>query len=95
MLLNGKKLLAVIAFLFLSSCRNDPPPTISVICILDGVGGGDCVKADGTKVYMLPSEMVNMWATTQADEQSFAQWCYKTSARTVEYQMNMIKEYAK
>lgn len=88
-------MLYLILGLALNSCRNDPPPALSTICILDGHGGGDCVLADGTKKYMLPSEMLNMWATTQADEANFSSWCYQTSKSNVEKQMDLILASAK
>lgn len=85
-------LLAVCA-LAMGSCRTDKPPVIGIICIGDGVGGGDCglanagtamppgcvVKdpANPTKVYCPPSALQNMWMTTQADEANFSSWCYK------------------
>lgn len=63
--------------LALTSCRKDTPPAISIICTLDGTGGGDCATADGTKVHKAPSELLNYWATTQTDEANFSGWCYK------------------
>lgn len=92
--LPGKRLL-VILVLALNSCRNDPPPVLSTICILDGTGGGDCVMADGSKKFMLPSEMLNFWATTQADEQNFSSWCYQTTPQMVKPQMDKIFQEAK
>ena len=55
------------------------------------MGGGDCIKADGTKQYMAPSEMVNMWATTQTDMANFSSWCYKTNPSLIAGEMDRMK----
>lgn len=70
--------LAIFSFsaLFFISCRRDSPPQLSVICTLDGVGGGDCADPQGKYVYKSPSEMTDYWATTQTDEANFASWCW-------------------
>lgn len=86
-------LLGSLPFLALA-CRSDRPPVLSRICILDGHGGGDCVLASGDRVYMAPSEMVNMWATTEVDQQNFASWCYKTSPKNIVPAMAEIKAQA-
>ena len=91
-LLCGKLLCLGIA-LALSSCRSDKPPAID-ICILDGVGGGDCVLKDGTQRYMLPSEMKNMWSTTQADMAAYSSWCYKAPIKVIEEQMQRVHDNA-
>lgn len=77
------------------SCRKDRPPTISIICTMDGHGGGDCVTQDGTRKYMLPSEMVGMWATTQDDQARFASWCYRVPLTRAQAEMNRIKSAIK
>lgn len=74
----------------LSACRTDTPPKISIICTLDGSGGGDCVEADGTPVHKEPSEMLNYWATTQTDEANFAGWCYDVPPATVQARMKKM-----
>lgn len=63
----------------LDACRNDAPPRLSLVCTLDGVGGGDCADPDGKYVYKAPSEMLNYWATTQTDEANYTAWCYGTA----------------
>ena len=68
----------------LASCRHSQPPEISIICILDGFGGGDCVNSIGEKIYRAPSEMTNFWATTQGDMANFSSWCYDTNPKNVE-----------
>lgn len=75
----------------LPGCRKDAPPQLSIICTLDGHGGGDCVTGDGQKKYLSPSEMTNYWATSQADEANFTAWCYKTSVANAEAQMRVIE----
>lgn len=90
----GKKLLVILGFLALNSCRKDPPPAIE-ICILNGAGGGDCVEADGTKKFRLPSEMVNFWSTNQPDMKNFSSWCYETGQAQIATQMDMIFREAK
>lgn len=88
----------ILAFMVLTlsamslSCRSDKPPVISIICTLDGLGGGDCVQSDGTRVYKLPSEMKNMWATTQTDEANFAAWCYKVPTPVASNALAQIKD---
>jgi hypothetical protein len=70
----------VLALNFLSGCKTDKPIPISRVCILNGLGGADCVLHDGSRVYMAPSEMKNMWATPLVDMANFASWCYGTNA---------------
>lgn len=62
--------------LFCAGCRNDKPPQLSVVCTLDGLGGGDCADPQGKYIYKSPSEMKNWWATTQTDEANYSSWCY-------------------
>lgn len=83
-------LLIVVTTIGLSACRKDRPPAISIICTLDGRGGGNCVTQDGTRVYKLPSEMVNMWATTQEDQARFSSWCYRVSLKRAQAEMERI-----
>lgn len=61
-----------------SSCRNDAPPRLSLVCTLDGAGGGDCADPGGNYVYKSPTDMKDYWATTQTDEANFTAWCYGT-----------------
>lgn len=107
----GKTLFPVLAFLAFSSCRSSKPPAISIICIGDGFGGGDCAMSEsGTipdgciqkdpknplKVYCPPSALKNFWMTTEVDEQNFAQWCYgSNSPGPIQSGMAEIKEQAK
>jgi len=63
----------------LASCRKDPPPILSIICLGDGFGGADCSLADGTKVWKSPTELKDFWMTTNADMQNYVSWCYKTN----------------
>ena len=86
----GKLLLTVPGLLLLSSCRSSQPPKIE-ICIGDGVGGAECVEADGTQLYRTPSMLNNYWMTGQSDEANFASWCYESDVATVQYHMNLIK----
>jgi hypothetical protein len=67
--------LGVLLCLALASCRKDKPPVIE-ICILDGLGGADCVEHDGSKVYRAPSELRNYVGTNPEDQAEFAAWCY-------------------
>ncbi len=89
----GKKLLALLGLLLLSSCRDSVPPKIE-ICILDGTGGGDCVEADGTQLHKTPMELLNYWATNQADEANFSSWCYDASKPAVQFEMDRIYKKA-
>lgn len=76
--------------LFGPGCRKDSPPQLSVICELDGFGGGDCADPTGKYIYKKPSEMANYWATTQTDEANFASWCYGTAAPVVDSKLAQI-----
>lgn len=78
----GAKLCLVLATLLISSCRKDQPPAIDV-CILDGVGGGNCVFKDGSRHYLVPSEMKNYWATSQSDMSEWSAWCYQASPKAI------------
>jgi hypothetical protein len=69
--------LLFLGLVFLSSCRTDPPPKLSIICIGDGLGGAECADSFGNSVYRLPSQLKNFWMTTEADEANFASWCYE------------------
>lgn len=84
------KYLTLSFVLLLGACRKDPPPSIEVCIISDG-GSADCVKADGTKVFRLPSEMVNYWATSQTDMKNFSSWCYSTSKANVKANMEKLE----
>lgn len=87
----GRELLLWVALLVLSSCRRDYPPVIE-ICILDGLGGGDCVEKDGTKLYRPPSEMKNYWTTSQDDMADFSSWCFKSTVGQAEIQLQSIRD---
>ncbi len=71
-------------------CRTDHPPKLSLICTLDGFGGGNCVQSDGTREYREPSKMVNFWATTQEDQANFSAWCYGVSPKAAKRVMAKI-----
>jgi hypothetical protein len=86
--LYGLMLLGVLALA--SSCRHSNPPPLSLICLLDGFGGADCVTASGVKKYLAPSETLNMWATTQADMSNFSAWCYDTNPKNTSSAMRVI-----
>ena len=87
---NGVRYLVVLASLLsLLSCKQSKPPAIE-ICILDGVGGADCIERDGTKVYKVPSELMNYWATNQDDQAAFASWCYGAQREHVNQVMEQI-----
>lgn len=73
---SGKTLL-VILVLLLSGCPKESYPPKIPVCTGDGVGGADCVLADGTKDYWPPSKLNNAWITTQAGMALFASWCYQ------------------
>lgn len=89
-----KTLIFLCAFfaLFSAGCRKDQPPVLSIICIMDGHGGGNCTLADGTRVYRTPSEMVGYWATTETDQANFASWCYKVPPKTTQQAMKLLKQ---
>jgi hypothetical protein len=72
------------------ACRKSVPPPID-ICIGDGVGGADCILKDGTKAYLLPSQLKNYWMTSQFDMQAFSSWCYDTSTKVTGAQMEALK----
>lgn len=93
--------------LFGMGCRKDPPPVLSILCIMDGFGGGDCAlpfegapihegcsikdAAKPMEVYCPPSAMKNFWATSQPDEANFASWCYKTTPARANAALDRIK----
>lgn len=83
--------LALATTFTLLSCRSDKPPIIEPICILDGLGAGDCVMGDGSQRYMSPSEMKNMWATSQTSQANFVAWCYDISPKTADAALRSIK----
>lgn len=91
----GKKLYLTLAFLLLNfaACRKDPPPAIEV-CILNGAGGGDCVEADGSQKFRLPSEMLNFWSTNQPDMKNFTSWCYQSSPAQAQAGMDRVSQEA-
>lgn len=90
---NKNILVVIAACLCLFACRSSTPPKLSIVCILDGYGGADCVDANGNKIYKAPSELTNFWATTETDEQNFTQWCYGSgSSNAVAAGMKSIKE---
>lgn len=73
----GMILLVSLALLPLSSCRDSTPPKME-ICLGDGNGGADCVEADGSRRFRLPSELKNYWMSNQPDMANFTSWCYDT-----------------
>lgn len=89
----GKLLFPLLALLSLNACRDSQPPAIE-ICIIDGSGGGDCIEADGSKLFRPPSQMMNYWATSQPDMQNFSSWCYDTNSSAVQTRMTEIQEQA-
>lgn len=94
----SKVSLAALACLFLFSCRESSPPQLSIICLGDGFGGADCVDSSGNKVYKSPSQLLNYWMTTEADEQNFSSWCYggdAPAAAAVKIGMSDIKDQVK
>lgn len=84
-------LLIITMALCSTSCRTDKPPQLSIVCVLDGFGGGDCALPDGTKIYKSPSDLKNFWATSQVDESNFASWCYKAPIAAVNAKMDKIR----
>lgn len=88
---NGKWLLASLGLLLIDGCRDSVPPKIEV-CIGDSIGGADCVEADGSKKYRLPSELINYWMTSEPDEANFSSWCYDTSLKNAQNGMQSIKK---
>lgn len=80
--------------IFLSSCRTDQPPPIEPICTLDGLGGGNCVHSDGTKVYLKPSEMKNFWTTSPDGIAKFSAWCYDVPENQVRSSLETMKNYS-
>lgn len=86
----GRTLCLALVFLSLNSCRKSHPPHIEV-CLGDGVGGADCVEADGTTRYRLPSELNNYWMTNQPDMQNFSSWCYDTNLKNAAMGMESIQ----
>lgn len=87
----GRPLLAVLVLLSLSSCRNSVPPKIEV-CIGDGVGGADCIEADGSKLFRPPSQLKNYWMTNQPDEANLLSWCFATTPSAVSSGMKLVRE---
>lgn len=85
----GVVLCLAIALAF-SACRNDKPPSLSIICIGDGFGGADCVTSAGERIYKKPSELRTFWMTSQNDMQNFASWCYDTDKKEVRPYMSDI-----
>lgn len=99
-------LLAVVLLSTLGSagCRKSKPPEID-ICILDGVGGSDCILRQGStlrkvctvdaegRFYCPPSAMENMWSTTPSDMEAWSSWCYSTSRKNVKNHMKGVKQY--
>lgn len=81
------------SILALASCRTSRPPLID-ICILDGIGGADCVLKDGSKASLLPSQLKNYWSTPEPDIAAFSSWCYKTDLGTTQAIMDKIKATA-
>jgi hypothetical protein len=87
-----KKLLLLVSLcaLSLTGCRTDKAPATSV-CIGDGFGGGDCQLTASSPLvalcvknangyYCPPSALKGAWITSEAEEASFASWCFKAPA---------------
>lgn len=86
-----------------SSCRRSSPPKID-ICLGDGVGGGDCLLREGSRLrgiciklrdagwYCPPSALENAWMTTQEDMAAYSSWCHDTSQKNVKAHMRAIRE---
>lgn len=88
---NKRYLVLVLLLLNISACRNSVPPKIE-ICLGDGVGGADCIEADGSKLYRTPSMLRNYWMTSEPDESNFSSWCYDTTNATVQAAMNATRK---
>lgn len=86
------RILVVATTFALVSCRTDSPPVLSIICVTDGLGGGNCSLADGSQKYLAPSEMAGMWATTQTDQANFSAWCYDTTPERADKALEFIKK---
>lgn len=84
-------LLSLASFSF-SGCRSDTPPKLSIICTLDGFGGGDCADPTGKYVYLAPSQMKNYWATSQTDEANYASWCYGGSPPSAQVANTILEQ---
>jgi len=67
----------------ISECRKDTPPVLSLNCVLDGYGGAQCSKPDGTNIYMLPSELTNFVAFPATDIENYVNWCYHPPKRSI------------
>lgn len=79
--------------LAVSGCpKKSHAPQFDFICIGDGFGGADCSMSDGSKKYMKPSELKNVWITNQASMERFAAWCYDTDARTAAKALDEIRK---
>lgn len=89
----GKPSLVALALLLASGCRDSVPPKIE-ICILDGSGGADCVEADGSKKFRLPSELQNYWSTNEPDQSNLISWCYGASLEDTLKVMDQVKSGA-
>lgn len=80
-------ILASLSFFVILGCRDASKAPKIDVCIVDEGGGMACVLKDGTRKYLLPSETVNMWATTQEDMKHFMAWCYDVDDKIIESEM--------
>ena len=69
-------LMLCLVLVLIPSCREDKPPTLSMICTLDGYGGGDCSTSSHVHKYLSPSEMKDYFAISQDDAKNLMTWCY-------------------
>lgn len=90
---HGKTSLLALGLLALSGCRNSVPPKIE-ICIGDGVGGADCIEANGAKLYRPPSQLLDYWMTSEPDEANYSSWCYDTTTAAAQAGMKQMKAKA-
>lgn len=81
LLKNGGMFLLMVGLL--DGCRSDPAPVLSIICLGDGFGGGDCSFPNGDRKYLPPSELKNFWMTSQPDFYNFSAWCFDTTPKKV------------
>lgn len=85
-------LLSVILSVLVCGCRSDKAPPMGILCTLNGTGAGNCVKADKTRVLLLPSQMVNFFATDQASMAAFSGFCYSVPASTANVELMKIQK---
>lgn len=85
--------IAVLLLPTLYGCPSkDFPPPFDIICTGDGYGGSNCSLKDGSRKKLLPSEMKNMWCTTQDDIAKFSAWAYGVSSNEVEQRLSEMRQ---